>query len=581
MASELSDQEMREALETCASEPVHIPGCIQPFGCMLAVTAETGRIAYVSENAEAFIGRPPRALLGADASDALGRELWHGVRNAAARSGLAERAVAIGAYEIQGQFCDIRVFASGGCLVVEMEPAADPGIDGNDALSTLGYLMFQIQACTQEQRLFELTVELMRHLSGYDRVLIYRFDREFNGEVLAEAKSAPLEGFLGLRFPHWDIPSQAREIMKKVPLRLISDVEQVPVPILSAPGGAPLDITLAASRGVSPVHMEYLRNMGSGATMTLSIMVEEKLWGIISFHHRRPKLAPSGLREVLVNFLAVFNGKLLALRQQAALGRIEMLDRGFVGDEAETLPLQDLLPSVAPVIMEVMNGHGFAVVSKSAPTTSGIVPGPEVLQALSDLAISRDEVIAIESLSERFPHYEASLNTVAGALLVGVLPDRAICIFRNELAQEVSWAGSPEKRVETVGDRLRLSPRGSFSVFLEEVRGRCEPWTQNDLYLIRHIRTLLHAAERQAVMDTLNRQQTLMIGELNHRVRNILALVRSVSRQARRRYGSLNSYANAIENRIRALAAAHDIGGGKFTQPVSLRQLIQVEFEPF
>ncbi|MFK7941896.1 MAG: HWE histidine kinase domain-containing protein [Paracoccaceae bacterium] len=442
--------------------------------------------------------------------------------------------------------------------------------------------MTQVQACEDQQSLFKLTTDLMRHLSGYDRTLIYRFDSENNGEVLEEAKRFSMDSFLGLRFPSWDIPAQARAIMAKLPLRLIQDTELPTLRLQAATKSAPpLDITLAASRGVSEIHMEYLRNMGSRATMTLSVVVEEKLWGIISFHHLSPRVPPPALREILTNLVSIFSGKLLALQQKSTLDKISALDRGLLAKSDVEVRLEKLLLSVAPTILETIGANGVAAFTGSKVLTYGTTPGDTVLEELSKLAASSDGVVAIECLATRFPGRKEELGRSAGALIVGVLPDRAICLFRNEIVREVAWAGDPEKKVAHVSGRMRLTPRGSFTTFLEKVSGRCEAWSEEDIFLIGHIRTLLHSTERQIMIDTLNRQQALMIGELNHRVRNILALVRSVSRQARRRYGSLNSYANAIENRIRALAASHDLSGGSATAPVSLVDLVMLEFEPF
>jgi light-regulated signal transduction histidine kinase (bacteriophytochrome) len=581
MAMSLTDDQVKEALASCADEPVHIPGTIQPFGCLIATHVSSGDVTYASENIAEYLSISAAAALGKPAQELVGREVWHGVRNAIGRANITEQAINVGEFMIRGKHCALRVHRSADNHVIEIEPAIQAGMEGSNALKTLTYLMTQIQDCETEEELFNLTCELMQHLSGYDRVLIYRFDPDFNGEVLAEAKRGPQESFLGLRFPHWDIPAQARAIMAKLPLRFIQSVDQVPVSILARPDAPPLDISLAQTRGVSTVHMEYLRNMETASTLTLSVMVENELWGIISFHHSRPKVPAPDLRDVLVGFLQVFNGKLLALRQMAALRRIEALDSGFVGRSEADQSVEALLPSAAPLILKVLSANGLAAVTSGEIISSGVIPEPVILQKLTDLALSSGEVIAIESLAERFPEHSDKLGGAAGALVAGVLPDRAVCIFRNEVKREVAWAGDPAKTAEKVDGKLRLSPRGSFSTFLEQVSGRCERWSDNDVYLIRHLRTLLHAAERQAMMETMNRQQALMIGELNHRVRNILALVRSVSRQARRRYGSLNSYANAIENRIRALAATHDLSGGRSTAPVAVRDLIMVEFEPF
>lgn len=581
MSAPLTDAEIAEAMAACADEPVHIPGIVQPFGCLIAADAKTNQITYASENVADFLGHTAADLLGRSAPEVLGRDAWHGVRGALSRNGIDKKTISVNEFDFDGQLCALRVHRSDGQTVIEIEKAMDVGLSGANALNTLSYLMSQIQICDGEQALFDLTCELMQHLTGYDRVLIYRFDEAANGEVLAEVKRSPQEPFIGLRFPHWDIPAQARAIMAKIPLRFIQDTDQTPVPVLAPAGSPPLDMTLAEVRGVSSVHLEYLRNMGSAATMTLSIVVEGALWGMISFHHSRPKVPAPGLRDVLVSFVDVFNGKLLALRQQASLRQIAALDSGFIGQGEGEQTLETIIPSATPIVLDVLKAQGLAAISGDNHVTAGQVPDAAVLDAVAEIALSTGEVVVIDALAERFPEHADKLGGSAGVLAVAVLPDRVVCIFRDEIEEQVSWAGDPAKTVEQVDGRLRLSPRGSFSTFLQSASGQCEAWSGNDKYLIRHLRTLLHAAERQAMMVTLTRQQALMIGELNHRVRNILALVRSVSRQARRRYGSLNSYANAIENRIRALAAAHDITGGRLTAPISLHQLVRQEFAPF
>lgn len=581
MTQQFSDSELQAALESCADEPIHIPGIVQTFGCLIAFSVKTNTIAYASENCAAYFDQPAAELLGCAANEVFGSEVWHGIRNAVGRSSITRETISAGTQDVGGQRCAVRVHQSGDQYVVEIEPEQEVGFDGTAALKTLSYLMAQIQECQTEQRLFEISVELLQHLTGYDRVLIYRFDPEWNGEVLCEAKRGKMDSLHGLRFPHWDIPAQARDIMARLPLRFIEDIQQTPVPILAKDGMPPLDITLAEVRGVSSVHMQYLSNMGVAATMTLSVKIKEQLWGIISFHHSRPKVPAPALRDVLNSFLMVLSGKLEALHQQAALDRIEALDHGFVAQTDEDDDIQNILPAASATIMRVMQAQGIAAITKGEIVATGNLPDPVVTQKLADLALSTGEVVSIEGLGERFPDSLDRLNGVAGALAVGMLPCRVIVIFRNEIEREAAWAGNPEKTIENVDDRIRLSPRGSFSVFLEQVKGKCAPWTENDKYLVRHLRTLLNAAERQTVMDNMNRQQAMMIGELNHRVRNILALVRSVSRQARRRYASLDSYANAIENRVRALAAAHDISGGRATLPVSIHALFQLEFEQF
>lgn len=248
------------------------------------------------------------------------------------------------------------------------------------ALPTLTYLMGRIQSCTDEATLFETTTQLLRRFSGYDRVMIYRFDNSFNGVVVAEARPKALEGFVGLRFPHWDIPPQARAMMSKIPLRFIEDVNQTSVPLLAANADLPpLDISLAETRGVSPVHMQYLRNMGAAATLTLSITSRDGLWGIISFHHSRPRIPSMQIREVLTAFLGLFVSKLEALQCDAQLSLIRRIDgiRDEVIDSIDDDTQPSKLVDLGATITSVMNASG--VVIDTAGAAAPLAPRPRKL----------------------------------------------------------------------------------------------------------------------------------------------------------------------------------------------------------
>lgn len=573
--------DFQTALQNCADEPAHIPGIIQPFGCLLAVDPDSAEILYASANLEHFVGHAAGPALGQSARDVLGVDAWHAIKNALSQSSVADAPVEAGSVHIGDTYLEMRVFHSEGHLIIELEPEMDSGLDGAMAMKTLTYLMAQIQNAGDAQTLFDLTVQLMQDIAGYDRVMVYRFDSHFNGQVVAEAARSGMTPFLGLHFPHWDIPAQARALMLKLPLRMIGDVDQERVPVLAKPSMPPLDMTHAMLRGVSEVHMRYLKNMNSTATMTLTIKVEGSLWGIVSFHHRRPRVPAPALRSILVNFLGVFEGKLLSLRQSATLNRLRALDDGVAPRPDGAQRLDVVLPAGAPGVLRVLNAHGISAMTERGTATYGSTPAPEVIERVTEMAAARGETLAINALADAVPDLSDKLGESAGALVASLGSGHTICVFRDEHASEVAWAGNPEKTIEDYSGGKRLSPRGSFSKFLDIVRGTSEPWTPVDIYLVEHLRTILQAAERQAAMDTLNRQQALMIGELNHRVRNILALVRSVSRQARRRYGSLDSYATAIENRVRALAAAHDMSSGLSGRSISVRTMLATEFEPF
>ena len=186
MPSTLTDEAVAEALDTCASEPVHIPGRVQPFACLLAFKTATQRLTYVSANADAYLQAAPRDLLGTDVAKLLGTEVWHAVKNAQA---IGPAATTLGNFAIKDQMCTLHAFQSAGQAVIEIEKARPVAFAGSDAMKTLGFLMQSLEGCTSLSALFDTSVRLLRHLSGYDRVMIYRFDRDFNGEVLAEDRA--------------------------------------------------------------------------------------------------------------------------------------------------------------------------------------------------------------------------------------------------------------------------------------------------------------------------------------------------------------------------------------------------------
>ena len=582
MKERLNDRDIEEALETCAAEPVHIPGTVQPFGCLIAADAATGRITHASENTGAIIGTACEDLLGTDMYSVFDRGLLHDVKNTAARGIETDEMGRVGNFDINGVHCTVHAQKTQGVFLIEFEHHRDAELSGVEALRSLNFLMRSIEACTSEQSLFDVTVRLIRMLSGYDRVMVYRFDNDWNGEIMAEECRRSMDKYIGLRFPHWDIPAQARAMMERLPIRIISDVNQVPVPLVSLdPAAPPLDISQAYARGVSSVHMEYLRNMGLSATMTLTLKVDGHLWGILSFHSLDPRVPSADLRDILVSLGQVFSAKLQLLQQKARLIQVEQVD-ALKDRVVSELSDDDEFQSFAKTVLEILDADGLVLTLGEREQRAGQVPDPPLLAELQGLAASTDRVESFENLTAAFPGLSNAANGCAGAIVLSSEPERTLCLFRKERTREVSWAGNPEKTIELYGGRQRLSPRGSFAVYLEQVRGYSDPWSQQDLYFASRIWTLVNSVERRELMNSMARQQTIMINELNHRVRNILALVRSVSEQARRgETGAVEAYSRSLEARIEALAASHDLAFGRMAASLPVDKLFEKELDPY
>jgi light-regulated signal transduction histidine kinase (bacteriophytochrome) len=314
-------------------------------------------------------------------------------------------------------------------------------------------------------------------LSGYDRVMVYRFHPDWSGEVIAERRRLELPPFLGLRYPASDIPPQARELYRHSMLRVVADVHDVAQPILHGDDRPP-DLSLAVLRSVSPIHLQYLRNMGVRATLTISLVHEGRLWGLLACHHGRPRLPPAGVRSALVALGAPFASLLgraeaaeaaRAARAVAALRRAGEASGDGAGLLAWLMLSRDGLAGAC-------GADGIAYVDATRVLAVGLAPDPATLRRLA----GREREIQRLDL----PVPPDARRVQPAGLLAATLPGGGwLGLFRRELTQEVHWAGNPAKAAER-GPDGQLSPRRSFALWREEVRGACRPWGSDEQALL-------------------------------------------------------------------------------------------------
>ncbi|MFK7879000.1 HWE histidine kinase domain-containing protein [Roseobacter sp.] len=586
MTQPLTEEQLREALKTCADEPVHIPGSIQPIGFLLACDFDGGIVRQASENCPDLFGLPLADILGRPLRSLLGADISHNLNNIRGMGGFANARHFAGVWQTTGKEYAVHFSKGGERFVIEIEEAGTVPKTSYETSQQQAFLVSQIEGCDTLPELFDLTTDLLHHLTSFDRVTVIKFDKEWNGEVVSEARSRRMDPLLGLRFPSHDVPAQARDLMRQIPMRLICDVEQIPIPLVAHSADEPaLDMTFAANRGVSPIHMQYLHNFGLGATMTLSVILGDELWGMISFHSLKPRVAPPEMRHLLLSFMPLFQLKLDLLRREKSLKlsqQVDQLQTDVQGELEKGSELEAMMQQVGPSIIDVLDATGVVMTNGSEYFGFGKVPETSIIEFLAErVNAAPDKLLAIDNLSSAFPELASHLDGLAGALLTGYEGTRSLQVYRPEISQSVAWAGNPTKTVEAEKNTLRIEPRSSFSKYLLETAHKSKAWSGDDIHLMRQLWPLLSAAERRAFLSHLSRQQQLMINELNHRVRNILALVKSVSSEARRSGGSLESYSNAIESRIHALAAAHDIGAGAANSSVSIFDIIKLEANPY
>ena len=579
-------------LTNCDREPIHVPGSIQPHGCLLACDASGSQVRRHSANAGEMLGFDGE--INGTALDAiLGPKVTHDVRNALARAPEGSRPALVFSKELPNGRCfDIAAHRYKGAAIVELE-AADA--DTAAPLELARTMIARVSAAATVKRLVSDAARLVQAMLGYDRVMIYQFGPDGAGKVLSEAKRADLESFLGQYFPASDIPQQARALYLKNTIRIISDAncDRVPVvPELDA-SGEPLDLSFAHLRSVSPIHCEYLRNMGVGASMSISIIVDGALWGLIACHHYSPRTLTMAQRVAAEMFGEFMSLHLHALHHKQSLEtatRARVMLDGFLrqasGLEHISEVLRDRLDEFGQFI--ACDGQGIWIDGQWKAT--GATPPADAMPELVRFARTAAEgsIWATHHLSAALPGAEAYAEDVAGVLIVPLSqrPRDYLFFFRRELVHTLDWGGNPEKTYETgpLGDRL--TPRKSFAIWKETVRQQSEPWTEVERKFGEAARAALVEVALQhseLLADERTKaeiRQRVLNEELNHRVKNILAVIKSLVNHPTEDGETLKGYVDTLRGRIQALSLAHDqvIRGGGGGQ---LSDLLTAELIPY
>ena len=401
-------------------------------------------------------------------------------------------------------------------VCIEIEEAPAPGTQ-DVALIHAQAIINGLKLTSGLDSVCASAVRDIRALTGYDRVMVYRFDDDGNGSVIAEARDPALEPYLSLRYPASDIPSQARRLYVLQRVRVIADVDDEPMPLLTHAdlgGGGRFDMTFCSLRTPSPVHCQYMRNMGTRATLTVSLVHDDALWGMIVCHHRTPRQPAAHLRALcdlvgqLLSVLAVRAEDATLLGQRIRREQVAAL----IGAGLETSQtVIDGVTENADRLLELVGAHGALVRLGGRTALLGACPPPEVAAAIADkLRADHGEAIsASNALGGRYPDFAPHADAASGALIMPVRnnPSDAIVWFRGEVASEVVWGGDPRKAASIDAATGKLGPRRSFAAWREVVRGRSAPWTKDDLRAAGQLRRVVttallrHAEQRLARFD--------------------------------------------------------------------------------
>ncbi|GAA4032854.1 ATP-binding protein [Actimicrobium antarcticum] len=488
---------------SCDDEPVQTPGCIQSHGLLLAMHPDTCIVTQVSENCARWTARAVDATLGQPLADIIGAGPAQRIRQLLDGEELVNNPTYAVTTRLPGMApedapLDISVHLSGGMLIVELEPtgretaAAAPD---RDYYTRVKKTMTRLRASTSLAGFCDAIAQEVRGATGLDRAMVYRFHDDESGEIVADAHRDDLHSWLGLRYPASDIPKPAREIFKRISIRPLPDASAELceiVPLLDPASGRPLDMTYCALRGASVMYTEYLANMGVAATLTMPILRDGVLWGLIVCHNYTPTTMPYDLRAA-----AEFIGQIASLEIAAAESRehaqyqlrIDTTHHAMMTRMVGTGDMAELTQG-APGLLDGIEASGVATLCRDQWLVVGRTPPEFQLQQLAlwlreRLLRDGKRIVVTDALGAAYPLAAQFADMASGMLAVAVsgsLTSDLIIWFRPEQMQTFTWSGNPYDKPQMAGPNgMRLTPRRSFDIWQEEVRGRSQPWKQVEI----------------------------------------------------------------------------------------------------
>jgi light-regulated signal transduction histidine kinase (bacteriophytochrome) len=489
-------------LSNCDKEPIRTPGSIQPHGFLLTLSSELAVLqasANLAElagcDAQQAIGRPLADVIGLDASRKLEPELE--------RAGLGARPFYVGTVTTaNGRHFDVLAHAWDGLVIAEFEPVDRAGpADFRHLYPLIGEFLHKVNDAGSIESLAQQACQHVRAVTGFGRVMVYRFDVDGHGHVVAESKEDGYHSYLGQHFPASDIPAQARELYALSRIRLIQDANYTPAPLVPASNpvtGRANDLSFAALRSVSPVHLQYMRNMQTLASMSVSLMVKGKLWGLISCHNETPCALAFEKRtacEQLGQILALCiesreDANELQFRLEVRRIMVSMLAGLTQGSD-----FIDNMSSVFPELLRFARAGGIAIVVDERILTYGDTPSDEQIRGLVGWLQmhGHGEVYHTDKLSAAYPPASSMVKNASGLLAMPIsrIHQHYLLWFRPEQVFTIEWAGNPHEKRAAPGSPAQLTPRRSFEAWRETIHGQSMPWDGGEIELTIEFRSAL------------------------------------------------------------------------------------------
>ncbi len=502
-------------LSICDREPISIPGSIQPHGALIVLGRDGSTILQASANCgqwlgsgvEQLLGHPLTAIVPAAAAEAVARYL--------ANPDNPSLPLYVATVRVRDQAFRLLAHQFQGVNILEFDPS--DSFDPMEFSSLYPVVRSFVTSLSDSASVAEVcarAAQEVRRLTGFERVMVYQFDADWNGTVIAEDRGSLYESYLGLRFPASDIPAQARELYRTNRYRIIPDARYSPVPIQPPrhpETGEPLDLSHAILRSVSPIHCEYLHNMGVVASLSVSVVLNQRLWALIACHHPEPRTVSFEVHTAL-DLLAQLLAQQIGAQENSAEAqqriRLKALETELLATMAAEGNFVDGLIARTVSTLSFADACGAAVVYDDRCTMIGDCPPEELVRHVSAGLADRgiDGVFASDERSGWWPaEVDPEEGSPAGLLAIRIsrLHPSYLIWFRREVVQTVTWAGNPTKFPDHATGRVH--PRRSFDQWKQVVRGRSLPWDGQLLQAagdLRHaiVEIVLRKAEEQAVL---------------------------------------------------------------------------------
>jgi len=495
-------------ITNCEAEPIHIPGSIQSYGYLLALNKTDNTIQYCSENCTTLFSKPLNQILGKSFSEFFNKE---DEASLAAYCAKTEDAVMPFAFSVGNQIFHITAFSTKENMVMEFEPFSPEGLELPDLFFQTKRFAYSTERADNLQMLCQDVADETRTITGYDRVMIYRFDKDYNGQVFAESRIDSIEPFLGLYYPATDIPVQARELFLITRTRMLANVQATNVPLYALDENADnksIDLSLSNLRSFSPMHIQYLINMGVYATFTIALINHGKLWGFIACHHHAPKHIPYHVR-LAAHLQGVFLSSQIEVRQVAdefelvneTEIKLDALQKIMAGSEQSLAEEQTLVQ-----LKNLLNADAVVIAYNETFYKHGLLPKDEKLIGFMkwlDTSIDHG-IFQTSKLADSYPQAASLGSQVAGVvyLPIGEQTKNGIAWTRKEVEKTVNWAGDPSKAINTDSENQSLTPRKSFDLWKEAVKGQSAAWQKPEIkaasVICSYIQHQFHLAEMQA-----------------------------------------------------------------------------------